>query len=432
MPEINETPEELQEKPLTDGFGKGFAAGVLATLFTGAMFFAGWNAGQHMDNQSDLAEQETENGAEILTDGTTLQKLDEVQSLIEEYYLNDVDAEFLSNYLFKGIAVGLNDAYANYYSEEELESVLDSSRGSYTGIGAMLAQDGQSGTITVNDVYEDTPASEAGLQVGDELLAVDDTVLTDMQLSDLVSLIKSKDGDFSITVYRPEEKKEIVLQITLGDVEIQKVSYEMKPGQIGYIRIEEFTEAAVDQFHEAAEDLDDQDMQALIVDLRDNPGGLLTSVCDILDEVLPEKLLVYTEDKNGEREEYYSDQSRTVDCEIAVLVNGGSASASEIFAGAMQDYDRGPIIGTKTYGKGIVQRTFPLSDGSAFKMTVEKYYTPNGQDINGNGITPDIVVEEAKAEAENTGDDAEEKKEDPVLEKALKVLKEDLTSVAQE
>ena len=179
-------------------------------------------------------------------------------------------------------------------------------------------------------------------------------------------------------------------------------------------------------------------MQALIVDLRDNPGGLLTSVCDILDEVLPEKLLVYTEDKNGEREEYYSDQSRTVDCEIAVLVNGGSASASEIFAGAMQDYDRGPIIGTKTYGKGIVQRTFPLSDGSAFKMTVEKYYTPNGQDINGNGITPDIVVEEAKddtenaTDAENTGEDAAEKNEDPVLEKALEVLKEDLAAAEQE
>ena len=431
-------PEELPEKPLPGGFGKGFVAGVLAALCTGAVFFAGWNAGQHMDNQAGVAEQETENGAEILTDGETLQKLDEVQNLIEAYYLNDVDADLLSNYLFKGIAVGLNDAYANYYSEEELESVLDSSRGSYTGIGAVLAQDGQSGTIKVNDVYEDTPASAAGLQVGDELIAVDDTTLADMQLSDLVSLIKSKDRSFSITVYRPVDEKEVVLQITLGDVEIQKVSYEMKPGKIGYIRIEEFTEAAVDQFREAAEDLEDQDMQALIVDLRDNPGGVLDSVCDILDEVLPEKLLVYTEDKNGDREEYYSDQSRTVDCEIAVLVNGGSASASEIFAGAIQDYERGPIIGTKTYGKGIVQRTFPLSDGSAFKMTVEKYYTPNGQDINGNGIAPDIVAGEEKDDAEhaadsgNTGDDTAEKKEDPVLEKALKVLKEDLASGAQE
>ena len=438
MPEKNAIPEELPEKPLPDGFGKGFAAGVLATLFTGAMFFAGWNAGQHMDNQAGVAEQETENGAEILTDGATLQKLDEVQSLIEEYYLNDVDADLLSTYLFKGIAVGLDDVYANYYSEEELESVLDSSRGSYTGIGAMLAQDAQSGTITVNEVYEDTPASEAGLQVGDELLAIDDTSLTDVQLSDLVSMIKSKDGDFSITVYRPVEEKEVVLSISLGDVELQKVSHEMKRDGIGYIKIDEFTETAVDQFREAAEDLEDQDMQALIVDLRDNPGGLLTSVCDILDEVLPEKLLVYTEDKNGEREEYYSDQSRTVDCEIAVLVHGGSASASEIFAGAMQDYDRGPIIGTKTYGKGIVQRTFPLSDGSAFKMTVEKYYTPNGQDINGNGITPDIVVEEAKddtenaTDAENTGEDAAEKNEDPVLEKALEVLKEDLAAAEQE
>ena len=283
MPDINEMPEEIPEKPLPDGFGKGFAAGVLATLFTGAMFFAGWNAGQYMNDPADVAEQETENGAEILTDAETLQKLDEVKSLIEEYYLNDVDADMLSDYLFKGIAVGLDDVYANYYSEEELESVLYSSRGSYTGIGATLAQDGQSGTITVNDVYENTPASEARLQVGDELLAIDDTALTDVQLSDLVSMIKSEDGDFSITVYRPSDKKEVILPIMLGDVELQKVSYEMKQNGIGYIKIEEFTETAVDQFCEAVEALEAQNMQALIVDLRDNPGGLLTSVCDILD-----------------------------------------------------------------------------------------------------------------------------------------------------
>lgn len=256
MPDINEMPEEIPEKPLPDGFGKGFAAGVLATLFTGAMFFAGWNAGQYMNDPADVAEQETENGAEILTDAETLQKLDEVKSLIEEYYLNDVDADMLSDYLFKGIAVGLDDVYANYYSEEELESVLDSSRGSYTGIGATLAQDGQSGTITVNDVYENTPASEAGLQVGDELLAIDDTALTDVQLSDLVSMIKSEDGDFSITVYRPSDKKEVILPIMLGDVELQKVSYEMKQNGIGYIKIEEFTETAVDQFCEAVEALE--------------------------------------------------------------------------------------------------------------------------------------------------------------------------------
>ena len=431
-------PEGSPEQIPGSGFGKGFAAGVLATLFTGAMFFAGWNAGQHIDERQSTPEAETESGAEVLTDSATLHKLDEVQSLIEEYYLKDADADLLSTYLFKGIAAGLDDVYASYYSKEELESVLDSSRGSYTGIGAALAQDGKTGTITVNEVYENTPASEAGLQADDVLLTVDDTELEDIQLSDLVSLIKSKDGEFSITVYRPEEDREIVLQIMLGDVEIQKVSYEMKENRIGYIKIEEFTETAVEQFREAAEDLLDQDMQALIVDLRDNPGGLLTSVCDILDEVLPEKLLVYTEDKNGDREEYYSDQSRTVDCEIAVLVNGGSASASEIFAGAMQDYEMGPIIGTKTYGKGVVQRTFPLSDGSAFKMTVETYYTPNGQDIDGNGITPNIVVEEPEDDAENAtdtgadGDNMAEEDADPVLEKALEVLKEDLESAAQE
>lgn len=426
--------QEIVQKQPENGFGRGFAAGVLASVLAGGVFFAGWNAARQLDADQSTGEAETENGAEVLTDGTTLHKLDEVQSLIEEYYLKDVDEDLLSTYLFKGIAAGLDDVYANYYSEQELESVLDSSRGSYTGIGAVLSQDTQTKVISVNEVYENTPASEAGLQTGDELLAVDDTELSDMQLGDLVTLIKSREGSFSITVYRPTIENEVTLSVTTGDVEVPNVSYEMKQDGIGYIRIEEFTEAAVDQFREAAENLLDQDMQALIVDLRDNPGGLLDSVCDILDEVLPEKLLVYTEDKNGEREEYYSDQSRTVDCEIAVLVNGGSASASEIFAGAMQDYEMGPVIGTKTYGKGVVQRTFPLSDGSAFKMTVETYYTPNGQDIDGNGITPDIEVEEPEQTKEQEAQTKTEQKEeaDPVLEKALEVLKADLAEAAQE
>ena len=207
MPDRNEMPEELSEKFIAGWLWKRLCSRRVGNTFYRSDVFRGMEAGQHMNDPADVAEQETENGAEILTDAETLQKLDEVKSLIEEYYLNDVDADMLSDYLFKGIAVGLDDVYANYYSEEELESVLDSSRGSYTGIGATLAQDGQSGTITVNDVYENTPASEAGLLVGDELLAIDDTALTDVQLSDLVSMIKSEDGDFSITVYRPSDKK---------------------------------------------------------------------------------------------------------------------------------------------------------------------------------------------------------------------------------
>ncbi|MCD7817495.1 MAG: S41 family peptidase [Lachnospiraceae bacterium] len=201
------------------------------------------------------------------------------------------------------------------------------------------------------------------------------------------------------------------------------VSYEMLADQIGYLQLTEFTESAVEQFRDAVEDLNGQGMEKLIVDLRDNPGGLLTSVCDILDEILPEGLIVYTEDKNGNREEYMADDEQSVTCEVAVLVNGSSASASEIFAGAIQDYGLGPIIGTQTYGKGVVQKTYYLSDGSTFKLTVENYYTPNGQEIDGNGITPDIVAEEGDDE-ENSETDIETDADDAVLERALQELSE--------
>jgi carboxyl-terminal processing protease len=203
------------------------------------------------------------------------------------------------------------------------------------------------------------------------------------------------------------------------------VEYELKDGQIGYISLTEFTDQAVEQFHDAVCDLQEQGMEALIVDLRNNPGGLLTAVCDILDELLAGQLIVYTEDKNGTREEYYSDEEQLITCPVAVLVNGSTASAAEIFAGAVQDYALGPIVGTQTYGKGIVQNTFKLSDGSAIKFTVAKYYTPNGQDIHGNGITPDIVVEdtEASEEAEDT---------DAVLQAAIDALQDSQETEQQE
>ena len=436
LPEKEERKEDLVEKTEIKpqrhqgSFTTGFLAGVLTAFFCVFIFLTGWNIGERRFAKKELqsVEEETESGAEILTDPSTFSMLEEVKNLIESNYLNDVDSELLSAYLFKGIAAGLDDPYANYYTAEELNSVMDSSRGEYTGIGAVIEQDIKSGELTVNEVYAGRPADQAGLQVGDILEQIDDTALEGMSLDAVVALIKGMDGAFTVKVYRPVADEELSFEIECGDVEVPAVTYEMKEEGIGYIQLSEFTEVAVPQFVDAAEMLEDQGMKKLIIDLRDNPGGLLTSVCDILDEVLPEGLLVYTEDKDGNREEYNSDRLRTVYCELAVLVNENSASASEIFAGAIQDHKAGTIIGTTTYGKGIVQKTFPLSDGSAFKMTVEKYYTPLGQDINGNGITPDIIVDnKTENDAEN---DADSGKEDPVLEKALEVLRGKLAEEA--
>lgn len=439
LPEKEERKEDLMEKTAAEpqqhqgSFTTGFLAGVLTALFCVLIFMTGWSIGERRfaKNDSPSVEDETENGAEILTDASTFSMLEEVKNLIENNYLNNVDSELLSAYLFKGIAAGLDDPYANYYTAEELNSVMDASRGEYNGIGAVLEQDAQTGELSVNDVYVGRPAEQAGLQSGDILEQIDDTAVDGMSLDDVVALIKGMDGSFTMKIYRPSAESEFSFEIECGDVEVPAVTYEMLEDGIGYIRLSEFTEVAVGQFVDAAEELEENGMQKLIVDLRDNPGGLLTSVCDILDEVLPEGLLVYTEDKDGSREEYNSDRMRTVDCELAVLVNENSASASEIFAGAIQDHEAGTIIGTTTYGKGIVQKTFPLSDGSAFKMTVEKYYTPLGQDINGNGITPDIIVDNETENTEDVGKSSETKKDaedfgessDPVLEKALEVLR---------
>ncbi|MCD8348934.1 MAG: S41 family peptidase [Lachnospiraceae bacterium] len=347
-------------------------------------------------------------GAEVLTSNSTLVKLAEVQELIESYYLDEVDGEYLESYLFKGIAAGLDDAYANYYTAEELSSVIDSTKGEYYGIGASVGMDAETGELYIAKVYEDSPAMEGGLQADDLVRAVDGETVDGLTVTELVALIKSKDT-FTMSVYRPETGEELELTITCGEVIQTYVTYEMLENQVGYLSLTEFTSSAVDQFREAIEELNSQGMEALIVDLRDNPGGLLTSVCDILDEIIPvDSLIVYTEDKNGKRVEYTADEEPSVTCEVAVLVNNGSASASEIFAGAIQDYGLGPIIGTQTYGKGVVQKTYSLSDGSAFKLTVENYYTPNGQEIDGNGITPDIVVEEeTQADEDGTETGAE-------------------------
>ena len=418
-----------KRKKKEGSFGRGFVTGVAATLICMFVFTVGWQAAQIRALRNQDSSEQEKLGAEVLTDGNTLYKLNELQAIVEEYYYDEVDAELLTAGLFKGIAAGLGDLYADYYSVQELQSVMDSSAGEYHGIGTTLSENVETGEIVVMEVYEDGPAEQAGLQVGDRILSVMDQDAS-MGLSDLVTLIKGSEGEFQMKIYREKTGEELELTMECGEITVTHVKFEMKENRTGYIRISEFTSNAVDQFKEAVEELNAAGMEKLIVDLRNNPGGLLDSVCDILDYVIPEGLIVYTEDKNGNREEYKSKGNTLIDCEVAVLVNGYSASASEIFAGAVQDYELGPIIGTQTYGKGVVQKTYPLSDGSAFKLTVEKYFTPKGQDIDGNGITPDVIVdeealEEAELQTETEAETTEQESEseaDLVLEKALEIL----------
>ena len=343
------------------------------------------------------------------------QKMELLNSLIDRFYIGDVDETDLSEGVYKGYIEGLGDPYSVYYDEEETKQMSESLSGEFGGVGALMSQDRETGVITVLQVYDGSPAQEAGMRDGDTLYKVEGEEVTGEDLSDVVSKVKGEKGtQVTLTVLRADTGEEEELTITRDTIEAQTVSCEMKEGNVGYIRITEFDTVTYEQYKEALEDLEDQGMERLIVDLRSNPGGNLDTVCDILDLMLPEGLIVYTEDKNGEREEYTSDEGNQFDKPLVVMMNGYSASASEIFAGAIQDYGLGQIVGTQSYGKGVVQSVFNLQDGTSVKLTIAEYFTPNGRIIDGEGITPDVEVEYQYYENNPDADNQ--------LEKAMEVV----------
>ena len=284
----------------------------------------------------------------------------------------------------------------------------------------VMQQDADTGEVKVVRCYEGAPGAEAGLQPEDVLVQVNGESVSGMELSEVVDKVKSSQDTAHLTISREGESGYLEIDVPLEKVNIPVVEHEMLDDQIGYIALYEFTEQTEPQYKDAFEDLEDQGMERLIIDVRNNPGGLLTSVCDILEDILPKGLIVYTEDKDGNRQEYTCSGENELELPLAVLVNGNSASASEIFAGAIQDYGTGTIVGTTTFGKGIVQSLIPFTDGSAIKTTTAKYYTPSGRCIHGTGIEPDVTVELAQGlEQENSISH----EEDNQLQKAVEVVK---------
>ncbi|MCD8299965.1 MAG: S41 family peptidase [Clostridiales bacterium] len=331
-------------------------------------------------------------GTDKLLTASTVNKINTLADYIEENYYEDVDIEDLRNGLYEGLFDNL-DIYSSYYTEEEYNELLeDTLEGTYCGIGASLQQDAETMTVTVIRVYDGSPAKEAGLMAGDIIYQVDDYDATAMELSELVTHIRGEEETtVHLVTYRNGE--EIEYDIERKNMAYPTVVYDMLEENVGYIEVSEFAESTEDQFREALTDLEDQGMDYLIVDLRDNPGGVLTTVCNMLDMILPDGLLLYTEDRDGNREEYTSGDDEFLDIPLAVLVNGNSASASEIFAGAVQDREAGIIIGTTTFGKGVVQSVRTFKDGTAFKLTTSRYFTPGGTCIQDIGITPDDETE---------------------------------------
>ena len=355
----------------------------------------------------------------VLSDTSHVQKIEYLEKLIDQEYLGEVDNDEMAEGVYAGLVYGLGDVYSRYYTADEYAQETASTDGAYAGIGVSI-QKNKNGGVQIAECYEGGPGAEAGLQTGDVITAINDTDVTDMELSDVVSMIReNKDKTIVLTVLRENEDSSREISVDVTDVELPSVSGEMIDESTGYIQITQFTGVTPQQYKDTFAELKDKGMERLVIDLRDNPGGLLTSVCDILREILPEGLIVYTEDKYGNREEETCDGKNKLDMPLAVLVNENSASASEIFAGAVQDHGVGTIVGTTTYGKGVVQELRQLSDGSAVKLTVSNYYTPNGNSINKVGIKPDVEV---KLASELLNKDEITHEEDNQLQKALDVI----------
>ena len=332
-------------------------------------------------------------GGEEAVSQETKEKLSGIQALIEKEYIGEVDEDALQTGICQGYVGALGDPYSAYYDEEQTSALMETTQGEYGGIGVVLTQNLDTGVTTASSVYEDSPAMKAGMKDGDIIYQVEGRDVSGMDLEEISGNIKGEKGTtVEITVLRGEDREEVTLTITRDTIQAETVKTRMLEDEIGYLAISEFDSVTLEQYKEGLEELKAQGMEGLIVDLRGNPGGNLDTVCEILDLMLPEGLIVYTEDKDGNRQEFTSDEAQEVQVPLAVLVDGNSASASEIYAGAIQDYGIGQIVGTKTYGKGVVQTIYDLKDGTSLKLTVAEYFTPNGRNIDGEGITPDVEV----------------------------------------
>ena len=323
------------------------------------------------------------------------EKTSVLQNIIDRYFLFDEDMTKVEDGIYAGMMNGLGDPYTVYYTKEEYKALNEDTEGKYSGIGAVVSQNPNSKIITIVKIFDNSPANDAGLQVGDIIHKIDGEEVAGTDMDILVKTkIRGEEGtSFKMTVLRGDDRKEVELDLTRRSIEVETVAGKMLDNNIGYIAVSQFDAVTSEQFKSNIESLQSQGMTKLIVDLRGNPGGLLDQVVDMLDYILPEGLVLYTEDKYGEREEYYSDGSHELKIPMVVLVNENSASASEVFTATFRDFEWGKVVGKTTFGKGIVQNVLPLGDGTAVKITTQHYYPPSGYDLHKVGIKPDIEVD---------------------------------------
>lgn len=358
-------------------------------------------------DSSSKKDSENGNDGYVLSDEATVDKMMEIEDLIDKLYVDDVDNDTLKEGIFEGMMDALGDPYAAYYSQEDYQALMNDTQGIYYGIGAYLQKDVDTKYPRITGIIANSPAEESSLCVDDYIVEVDGVDVYDMDLSEAVLLIKGPENtDVTLTIVRKSTGDQFEETLTRREVVSPSVTYEMHDNNIAYIQISEFDIATVQQFSDYLDEARADKMKALIIDLRGNPGGSLSACVDIARLLLPKGLVVYTEDKYGKRVEYNCDGKHELEVPLVVLVDGNSASAAEILSGAIKDYGIGTIMGTTTFGKGIVQRIVDLEDGSAVKMTVSHYYTPKGNDIHKIGVEPDIeVIFDAEAYRENKDND---------------------------
>ncbi len=334
-------------------------------------------------------------GESSSSDAEFLKKAEKLKDLIDIYYWKDTEESQLYEGMYQGLLWSLGDPYSCYYTKEDYAALMEEIEGTYCGIGALVSQNASTKVITIVRPFVDGPAYNAGMLPGDILTKIDGEDVSAWDIDLAVKCMKGEQGTLvEVEVWRSSIGEYVELSITRDVVEVETVTYQMLDDSIGYIYVMQFDEITTQQFETALKALKAQGMQGLVVDIRDNGGGLLTTVCDMLDLFLEEEdLIVYTLDKYNTKEEIFANEGSIGELPMAILINGYSASASEIFSGALQDYGLATIVGTQSFGKGIVQSVIPLNDGSAVKLTVSTYYTPAGRNIHGLGITPDVEVE---------------------------------------
>ncbi|SKC51023.1 S41 family peptidase [Maledivibacter halophilus] len=342
-----------------------------------------------------------------------------LKNIIKENYYEPVEEEIFEDGVLKGLFEALEDPYSEYMTKSEFDSFMTHTKGSYGGIGVIVTP-GADGYITVVSPIEDTPGEKAGIISGDKIIKVNDKEVTADELDEAVAIMKGKPGTrVDITILRPNRKEPLSITIQREEIRLNTVKSRVINDNIGYLRITMFDDKTAEDFKKHLKGLESKNIKGLIIDLRNNPGGSLKECVEIADELLGKQTIVYTKDRAGNKE-YLDSDAKKIDYPFTILVNKGSASASEILTGAVKDTKSGVIVGTTTFGKGLVQTVRELTDGTGFKLTISQYYTPNGNYIHGKGIEPDITIElpdELKEKTEITD------KEDIQLQKALEILK---------